>query len=126
MQHVARLPAPQAGLGQARLSASRESIFSVLAQAARKLSEIELATISIATGSVALAAAASGRASWMLLAGAYVVWCFASWGIFFGSSTGRPTRWRALELLIVGSATTVFAILSMGVFFWALGSHWQL
>ncbi|MEO7043548.1 MAG: hypothetical protein ABI035_14900 [Gemmatimonadaceae bacterium] len=126
MQHVARLPAPRSTRGQGRLPAPRESIFAVLAELGRKLSETELATISIATGLVALAAAASGRASWMLLGACYLVWCFASWGIFFGSSAPRSRLTRALEMLIVGSATAVFAVVSFGVFFLALGSHWQL
>ena len=126
MQHAAPLPAPRSGFRQTRLPVPHESIFAVLAGLARRLSEIELATIAVASGAVALAAAASGRASWMLLSGSYVVWCFASWGIFFGAVPRRSTPWRALELLIVGSATAVFAILSFGVFFWALGSHWQL
>lgn len=126
MQHVARLPAPQSGLGQGHSAAHRESIFAVLAELGRKLSETGLATIAAAAGVVALVAAASGRASWMLLGGCYVIWCFASWGIFFRSTTRRSAQSRALEILIVGSATAVFAIVSIGVFFWALGSHWQL
>ena len=60
-----------------------------------------------------------------IVGGCYLLWCFSSWGIFFGSTTRRSARWRALELLIVGSATAVFAMLSIGVFFLALGPHWQ-
>ncbi|MEO7103192.1 MAG: hypothetical protein ABI311_07350 [Gemmatimonadaceae bacterium] len=126
MQHAARLPAPRSGIPQTRLPAPHESIFAVLAELARRLSEIELATIAVVSGAVPLTAAASGGASWMLLAGCYVIWSFASWGIFFGPTARRPTVWRALELLMVGSATVVFSILGIGVFFWALGSHWQL
>jgi len=126
MQHIAHLPAPRHGLGHGRLPAPRESIFAVLAELARRLSDVELAAISVATGVVALTAAASGRASWILLGCCYLLWCFSSWGIFFGSTSHRSAAWRALELLIVGSATAVFAMVSIGVFFLALGPHWQL
>lgn len=114
MQHVAPLPAP------------RESIYAVLASSARTLSEFELGSIAVASGIVALVAAALGRASWVLLGGCYVVWSFAGWGIVFGPRVQRPKQWRALELIIVSSGTGVFAILVVGLFFWALGSHWQL
>lgn len=114
MQHVAPLAAP------------RESIFAVLASSARKLPDSELGSIAAASGVVALATAAVGRASWMLLAACYVIWCFAGWGILFRSTERRSRGWRVFELLIVGSATSVFAALGMGLFFWALGSHWQL
>ncbi len=114
MQHAAPLTAP------------RESVFAVVASSARKLSDRELSVIAVASGSLALAAAALGRASWILLAGCYVVWCFAGWGILFRASARRSLLWRSLEWIIAASATVVFVVLGIGVFFWALGSHWQL
>ncbi len=114
MQHVAPLPA------------SHESVYAVLAASARKLSELELGSIAVAAGAAALTSVKLGRTSWALLGGCYIVWCFAGWGILFGPKEKRSNRWRMLEFLIVGSATAVFAILGGALFFWALGSHWQL
>lgn len=114
MQHVAPLPRP------------RESIFAVLATAARRLSYGDLSVIAAASGVVALAAALLGQASWMLLSACYVVWCFAVWGILFHTSTPRTARWRALQWTIAGSASAVAVILGVGVFFWALGPRWVL
>lgn len=108
----------------APLTAPRESVFVVLASSARRLSYGELSSIAAASGVIALAAAALGDASWMLLAGCYVVWCFAGWGILFHSSTPRTLRWRAFEWTIVGSASVVCVITGVGLFFWALGTGW--
>ncbi len=110
----------------APLAAPRESVFVVLASSARKLSYGELSSIAAASGVIALAAAALGIASWMLLAACYVVWCFAGWGILFHSSTPRTLPWRAFEWTIVGSASAVCIVLGVGVFFWALGPRWIL
>ena len=114
MQHVAPLASP------------RESIFAVLASAARRLSYGDLSVIAAASGAVALAAAAIDRASWLLLSACYVVWCFAGWGILFHTSTPRTARWKAFQWTIVGSASVVAVILGVGVFFWALGPSWKL
>ena len=115
MQHVAPLAAP------------RETVYTVLASTARRLTYGELAGVAVASGAIALVAAALGRASWMLLAVCYVVWCFAGWGILFQSSAApRAPGWKALHLTIVASATAVSAALALGVFFWALGPSWKL
>ena len=114
MQHTAPLAAP------------RDNIFAVLASTARKLPDVELGSIAAASGLIALAAVTLGRASWMLLAACYVVWCFAGWGILFRSTAPRSLLWRVLELTLVGSASAAFVALGTGVFFWTLGSHWQL
>ncbi len=110
----------------APLAAPRESVFVVLASSARKLSYGELSSIAAASGVIALAAALLGIASWMLLAACYVVWCFAGWGILFHALTPRTLRWRAFQWTIVGSASAVFVLLGVGVFFWALGPGWIL
>ena len=86
----------------------------------------ELSSIAAASGAIAVVAAALGTASWMLLAGCYVVWCFAGWGILFHTATPTSIRWRAFQWTIVGSATAVFIALAVGVFFWALGPTWVL
>jgi hypothetical protein len=115
MQHVAPFAAP------------RESVYAVLASSARRLTYGELSVIAGASGLIALAAAAFGRASWMLLAACYIAWCFAGWGILFHSpSIPRTATWRALNLTIAVSATGVFVALAFGVFFWALGPRWIL
>ena len=88
----------------APLAASRESVFVVLASFGRKMSYGGLSAVAAASGVIALAAAALGHASWMLLSACYVVWCFACWGILFHSQTPRTLRWRAFEWTIVGSA----------------------
>ena len=110
----------------APLAAPRESIFVVLASSARRMSYRELSTIAAGSGVVALMAVAVGKASWMLLSACYVVWCFASWGLLFSSSTPRSAAWRMFHWLIVGSASAVFAALLAGLFFWALGPRWIL
>jgi hypothetical protein len=110
----------------APFSAPNESVFAVLASSARRLSGRELASIAAASGIVALAAATLGNYSWMLFGACYVVWCFAGWGILFRTPAVRSGRLRALEWILVGSATMVFAALGIAVFFWTLGSHWQL
>lgn len=108
-------------------AAPRESVYAVLASSARRLTTRELSGIAAASGIVALAAAALGRASWMLLAACYLGWCFAGWGILFRSAAAqRRPAWRALQFTIVASATCVFAALVIGVFFWALGPSWVL
>lgn len=114
MQHIAPLAAP------------RENIFAVLASSARKLSDAELGSMAAVSGIVALATVALGRTSWMLLAACYVVWCFAGWGILFRSTEQRSPSWQVFELVIVGSASAVFIALGVGLFFLALGPHWQL
>ena len=114
MQHVARLPA------------SRETVFGMLASSARSLSYHELSVLSAACGAIALAAAISGVASWMLLAACYIAWSFAGWGILFHSEKPPLGAWRILHLVIVGSAATVAVVLGVGVFFWALGPRWML
>jgi hypothetical protein len=110
----------------APLAAPRESLFVVLASSARRLSYGELSMIAAASGIAALAAAAFGTASWMLLSACYVAWCFAGWGILFHASTPRTLRWKAFEWTLVGSASAVCVILGVGVFFWALGPRWIL
>ena len=110
----------------APLAAPRESVFVVLASSARRMSYGTLSSIAAASGLAALAAAAVGKASWMLLATCYVVWCFSGWGILFHASTPRTRRWRAFEWTIVGSASAVCVILGVAVFFWALGPRWML
>jgi hypothetical protein len=114
MQHVARL------------TPSRENVFEMLASSARSLSFHELSVLAAASGAIALAAAASGVASWMLLAGCYVAWSFAGWGILFHADKPRSGAWRILHLLIVGSTTAVSIVLGIGLFFWALGPRWVL
>jgi hypothetical protein len=61
-----------------------------------------------------------------LLAVCYVVWAFAGWGILFRSTARRTRAWRALELFIAASAAGVAITAAIGIFFWSLGSHWQL
>lgn len=114
MQHVASVARPT------------ESIFTILASCARKLSDVKLGSIAVASGVTALAAARVGVASWGLLGACYIAWCFAGWGIVFRPKLQRSAPWRGLELLIVGSGTAVLASLGVTFFFWALGSHWQL
>ena len=114
MQHAASLAAP------------REGVFAVLASSARRLPDRHLSYIAAGAGVVALAAAALGIASWMLLAACYVAWCFAGWGLLFRQTQRRTGAWRALELGMVISAAVVFAILAAGLFFWVLGPRWVL
>jgi hypothetical protein len=114
MQHAAPMTQPT------------ESIYTVLASSARKLSDLELGAIAVLSGIVALAATVRGAGTWELLGCCYVAWCFAGWGIVFRSRLERSAPWRALELLIAGSGTIMFAVLGTGLFFWALGSYWKL
>jgi hypothetical protein len=104
----------------------RENVYALLASSARKMPDTELGSIAVISGLIALAAAWRGIGSWPLLGCCYVAWCYAGWGIVFRPTIRRGAPWRALELLIVGSGTVVFAVLGAGLFFWALGSHWQL
>jgi hypothetical protein len=124
---------PLASSGSVRSSAPQsaggENVFSVLAGAGRRLSFGELAAIAAVSGVAALAAAAIGRASWLLLAACYVAWSFAGWGIMFhdaAPSRPRTRRWRAFQWMLVGSATAVFTAFGVGLFFWALGPAWKL
>ena len=110
----------------APLAAPRESIFAVLASSARRMSYGELSIIAAGSGVAALTAVALARASWMLVAVCYVLWCFASWGLLFRSATPRSAGWRAFHWLIVGSGSAVFVTLLVGLFFWALGPRWVL
>jgi hypothetical protein len=110
----------------APLSSARENVFLMAASSARRLSYADLSAIAAASGTLALAAAAFGVASWMLLAACYVGWCFAGWGILFHSSTPRTLAWRTLEWIIVGSASAVCVVIGIGAFFWALGPRWML
>ena len=114
MQHVASVARPA------------ESVFAILASFARKLSDVELGSLAVASGVTAVVAAMLGVASWGLLGACYVAWSFAGWGIVFRSDLQRTAPWRALEFLIVGSATGVLALIGVACFFWTLGSHWQL
>jgi hypothetical protein len=114
MQHAASMTRPD------------ESIFAVLSSAARKLGDVELGIIAVASGVVSLASVAAGSGSWVLLGACYVAWCFAGWGIVFRGDGRREAPLRALELLIIVSGTAVFAFLCVSAFFWSLGSHWQL
>lgn len=122
MNHAANHAAPFATSS----TAPRETVFVVLASSGRRLSYGTLASIAAASGVIALVAAALGRASWMLLAACYVIWCFSTWGTLFHTAVPRSRRWRALEWTIVGSASVVCTILGVGVFFWALGPSWKL
>ncbi len=110
----------------APLATPRETIFAVLASAARKLSYSDLSMIAAASGLIALIAAVAGRASWVLLSACYVVWCFAGWGILFHTAQAPTSRWRVLEAGLVASATSVVVILGIAAFFWALGPRWVL
>ncbi len=115
MQHVAPFAAP------------REDVYGVLASSARRLTYGELAAVSAASGIIALVATVLHRASWMLLAACYVVWCFAGWGILFHpDAKPRSLSQRLLHLMIVASGTGVFLALGVGVFFWMLGPSWKL
>ena len=104
----------------------RENVFLMVGSSARHLSYGALSGIAAASGVIALAAAASGRASWMLLTACYVAWCFAGWGILFHSSTPATTPWRLLRLTIAASAATASVAIGVGIFFWALGPSWVL
>jgi hypothetical protein len=110
----------------APLAARRESLPAVLASSARNLSDHQLSVLALGSGAVAVASALLRHSSWILLGACYVVWCYAGWGVLFRSPTRRTVSWRALEWLIAGSATAVAVAVGFGVFFWALGSHWQL
>jgi hypothetical protein len=111
----------------APLATPPESVYALLASAGRRMSRAELCATAAASGIVALAASALGRASWILLAGCYVVWCFSGWAILFRSpAPQRSAAWRALQVVVVGSATCVSAALFIGAFFWALGPSWKL
>lgn len=115
MEHVAPFAAP------------RESIYSVLASIARRLTSDQLSAIALLSGVMAAAAAITHHASWMLLSTCYIAWCFAGWGILFHSPMApRTAVSRGLQLVIAASASGVFAALAVGVFFWALGPSWKL
>lgn len=104
----------------------RENVFLMVESSARHLSYGALSVIAAASGVIALAAAASGRASWMLLAACYVAWCFAGWGILFHSFTPATIPWRLLRLTIAASAATASLAIAIGIFYWALGPRWVL
>lgn len=95
------------------------------AQPVWALSPRRAGVIALVDGAVALTAVALGRASWILMGIALIVWIMCGWSIYFRPEP-RPHVVAALgTVLLVSAGIAALAVLS-GLYLLVLGPSWIL
>lgn len=89
------------------------------------LSQQALGRIALAAGVIALIAAATDKASWILLGAALAIWSVCGWAIYFRPRPRHPVAATLGSVLLISGVIAALAALS-GIYLLALGPSWIL
>ena len=102
-----------------------EAYVSSRAQPVWALSPRTAGVIALIDGVIALTAVAFGRASWMLMGIALIVWIMCGWSIYFPPPPSQRAVAVLGAVLLVSAAIAALAVLS-GLYLLVLGPSWIL
>jgi len=102
-----------------------EAYVSSRAQPVWGLSPHAAGIIALVDGIITLALVAFGRASWILMGIALIVWILCGWSIYFRPQPGQRVVAALGTVLLVSAGIAALAVLS-GLYLLVLGPSWIL